>query len=485
MTSAIASLADGDTITIAGSFSGANYDISGKTNITVNSTSSSNTITLSNNAGADAYVLNASGIGARVSGFTIDGNKGNQSTASGACVYTGYSGKIDHMTLQNCYKWGVIVALDSSGWEISDNTITGIGGTTLNLNIEGRGVSVNQGTNGSILRNAISSTRGDGVYLINAATGNTIRNNTLTSIGMTGIYVGAATGTGNTISGNTITDWASEGASDGIGLNATATITGNTITQNTDTAYAAWGIEITGGAAACDGTTISSNTIGGATLDRALAGGGSNVTITRNSLQANTHVIYQENCSGSNITYNVIKANGAAGDYGIYLDSNAAGARAINLYNNTVVNMNATGTGVRFEETNGTWGSCNLKNNIVNGFSKGVIIEDKDNDGAGVTHTNNLYYGNTADLQKDVAGVLTGITLDGTELSSNPIFVSSSNYHLQATSPARDAGANVGLTLDYDGHSVPVGSGVDIGAYEYVPGGDTTPPSAPMGLRVQ
>jgi len=121
----------------------------------------------------------------------------------------------------------------------------------------------------------------------------------------------------------------------------------------------------------------------------------------------------------------------------------------------------------------------------VNGFIKGVIIEDKDNDGTGVTHTNNLYYGNTADLQKDMAGVFTGITLDGTELSSNPLFVSISNYQLQATSPARDAGANVGLTLDYDGHSVPVGSGVDIGAYEYVLDGDTTPPTAPTGLRVE
>jgi hypothetical protein len=48
---------------------------------------------------------------------------------------------------------------------------------------------------------------------------------------------------------------------------------------------------------------------------------------------------------------------------------------------------------------------------------------------------------------------------------ANPLFVSSSDYHLQSGSPAIDAGIGVGLTTDYDGntyHNPP-----SIGAYEY------------------
>jgi hypothetical protein len=49
---------------------------------------------------------------------------------------------------------------------------------------------------------------------------------------------------------------------------------------------------------------------------------------------------------------------------------------------------------------------------------------------------------------------------------ANPLFVSSSDFHLQETSPAINAGINVGLTIDYNGNYI---SGIpDIGCYEYV-----------------
>jgi len=41
------------------------------------------------------------------------------------------------------------------------------------------------------------------------------------------------------------------------------------------------------------------------------------------------------------------------------------------------------------------------------------------------------------------------------------------DYHLQPTSPAINAGVDVGLTQDYEGKSVPKGFAIDIGAYEF------------------
>jgi len=61
----------------------------------------------------------------------------------------------------------------------------------------------------------------------------------------------------------------------------------------------------------------------------------------------------------------------------------------------------------------------------------------------------------------------TASTRDASSLYSNPLFRSPIDYHLQAGSPAIDAGTDVGLSEDYDGNVVPFNSIPDIGAYEY------------------
>jgi len=51
------------------------------------------------------------------------------------------------------------------------------------------------------------------------------------------------------------------------------------------------------------------------------------------------------------------------------------------------------------------------------------------------------------------------------------------DFHLQSSSPCRDVGNNVLVpSFDFDGISRPQGSGVDIGAFEFLSGGDITPP---------
>jgi parallel beta-helix repeat protein len=54
-------------------------------------------------------------------------------------------------------------------------------------------------------------------------------------------------------------------------------------------------------------------------------------------------------------------------------------------------------------------------------------------------------------------------------VQANPLFVGASqgDFHLQAGSPAIDAGLYVGLDADLEGSPRPLGSGYDIGAYEY------------------
>jgi hypothetical protein len=61
----------------------------------------------------------------------------------------------------------------------------------------------------------------------------------------------------------------------------------------------------------------------------------------------------------------------------------------------------------------------------------------------------------------------------------DPLFVNpaTNDFHLQAGSPAIDSGASVPVPTDFDGNPRPVGTAVDIGAYEY--GAATSPARIP------
>ena len=76
-------------------------------------------------------------------------------------------------------------------------------------------------------------------------------------------------------------------------------------------------------------------------------------------------------------------------------------------------------------------------------------------------HNNNLYYlGGGTEL---------GFTSNPSEIIGDPLFVDQfgENYNLMPSSPAIDAGIDLGFTLDFENNPTPKGLAPDIGAFEY------------------
>jgi hypothetical protein len=101
-----------------------------------------------------------------------------------------------------------------------------------------------------------------------------------------------------------------------------------------------------------------------------------------------------------------------------------------------------------------------MRNNV---FHSDVRIAGSGN----FTHVANLYH--------MTGGATVGYALGAGERIGDPRFVdpAAGNFHLQAESPAIDAGVMIGYTLDFDGRARPVGAAPDAGAYEYA--GDAAP----------
>lgn len=168
-------------------------------------------------------------------------------------------------------------------------------------------------------------------------------------------------------------------------------------------------------------------------------------------------------------SYNVINGGPLSGGA-----LRAKGGSGDKYLNNTII-VNQDGSNC--EQSDNTSSGIIFKNNICsassNTIGKFAIVET----GSAATFDNNDYYtGNPLPVSAWSYGVDTYATMvnwqsaghDINSIINNPLFVSSSNFSLQASSPAINAGADVGLTSDYIGTAVPQGSAPDIGAYEYL-----------------
>ena len=101
----------------------------------------------------------------------------------------------------------------------------------------------------------------------------------------------------------------------------------------------------------------------------------------------------------------------------------------------------------------------------------------------------NLYYPDTAksfyvgaDKTFALWKAIDSVRDNNSPVPADPLFISATNFRLQVTSPARDAGTDVGLASDFLGNSVPFGSAPDIGAYEYI--SSSKGPSPPSNLLI-
>jgi hypothetical protein len=141
------------------------------------------------------------------------------------------------------------------------------------------------------------------------------------------------------------------------------------------------------------------------------------------------------------------------------------------IYNNTMISKNSDPIGIAIDFTsqpNGNSTGIYIRNNIAQGFTSSWLQGSNGNtnmSNAIVTHNDAVGNGN-GNAPSWPAGNPTTYTYNN-NLAVNPLFVSTTNLTLQATSPVIDKGINVGLPYS--------GAAPDMGYAEYASGGNASP----------
>jgi parallel beta-helix repeat protein len=357
--------------------------------------------------------------------------------------------------------------IDFKGKEITVESTDGPGSTIIDGNLAGTVVRILAGEGqrpvlrGFTIRNGYNFPDAGGIFAYGGPAlieGNRVRGNFGCSGGGIEASFSSATIRDNIVSGNRPNCTGGSGGGILVGGAGTANVLNNVITENV---------------AASDGGGISlfaagSPTISNNVISNNVANGGSGGGISLG------------NASDALITNNMIFGNNAFQGGGIYwlVPLDQVGP---NVVNNSVANNNAAfGTAVFAD---GFDAAARLQNNILVGSGSEAVLEcgafndlnppviafnDVFNAGSG------LGYGGTCTDQTGVNG----------NISADPSFVDAStgDFHIQAGSPAIDAGLNAGApAADIDGDPRPLdGNGdgvgvVDMGADEVR--SETTPPT--------
>lgn len=162
----------------------------------------------------------------------------------------------------------------------------------------------------------------------------------------------------------------------------------------------------------------------------------------------------------NNIIYRITNSSSQKMGNGIYVYDDAL------IYNNIIYDNSDYGIRIRGYGN----GTVKIYHNTI--FGNGVAPIGGDVDGRG---------GLSTDIRNNI-----GPTQSGNITFSRDLFVDADNgdYHLKSGSVAIDAGVDLGITTDFDGHLRPAGAGPDMGAYEFIEGEDTQAPLPPHNIKI-
>lgn len=181
-----------------------------------------------------------------------------------------------------------------------------------------------------------------------------------------------------------------------------------------------------------------------------------------------------ETIENINIFNNVIESIGNSSDnWGLGISFNKSKDRPynalifknINIWNNVIKSADILPVYTGIQLPNFAISSnISIRNNIIQGFGNSPIwLRSNDyKTGASITNLsieNNVFYKNGQNTPKFEIEIITTKTVQS-NLAVNPLFVSTTDFHLQTGSPAINAGINVGLPFS--------GTAPDIGAFETV-----------------
>jgi len=167
-------------------------------------------------------------------------------------------------------------------------------------------------------------------------------------------------------------------------------------------------------------------------------------------------------------TFNKIGFTGST--YNTCIDVAGTGGYTLNGYyidNNTFVSgANGANTFVGITiPAKGTTSNVYIRNNIIKDFDRVIVSQYAPTGGMTIANVfiqnNDLYSNGYGDAPNWIQIVPTSVTSTG-NITTDPLFVSISDFHLQPSSPAINTGLDVGLPYN--------GSAPDIGAFEYSTG---------------
>ena len=146
-----------------------------------------------------------------------------------------------------------------------------------------------------------------------------------------------------------------------------------------------------------------------------------------------------------------------------------------NIWNNVIIAGTSHSTAYGIQLPYGNASNFSVRNNIIEGFDQGPVQNGTSGSGSNVSIENNIFY-NNGNSNAAAGSIAYTNYVNQNNLKVDPLFVSSTDFHLQSSSPAIGKGIDVGLTTDYNGNSWK--NPPSIGAFES--GSASSAPVAPV-----